>query len=479
MDRSQVRHCQITRAVFYDRRASFRSRPAHGTDTFFLDAVLPRPAVDGPPGLLQLPLELLDAILRFLSPVSLAIARRVCKKLHVHADADFHWQRHVQANLPGNPITTAYPFRTFRELYACHDPYWFIPRNKVWFCDRGLTGQMIVAQYDQRRGVIEGYQILAVRDRETSEPWLADAEVHIHYFDPQVKLHRDKPVIQFNPPSREDLAPVNWSTGNPGVPRKHSIFSELPMRISQGTDPRLSNVILAKPLTEDMTRDTLSAEWPYGFVWPPPTIPAHHRVGAQASGIMPLPTHRLTRASPSVWKPASRSEISDQAFRVRQWMEMGPPTLGLHVGEEIVTYSTLDPKLYTPTKEKPWRGIWVGDYSGHGCEFLLLNQPDCEGDDQPLERATEETDAEFEERFRRERLYRGRLEAIKLTGDPNVPRGEYTFIAKDLGEDGFIGVAHDPPFRGARVVKSKGHIANMGFYNGKCLGASDGPRGNC
>lgn len=456
--------------------------PARGPPTaliLFLDAVLPKPAAVGPLGLLQLPLELLDAILRFLSPVSLAIVRRVCRTMHVHADADFHWQRHVQANLPGNPITTAYPFRTFRELYACHDPYWFIPRNKIWFCDRGLTGQMIVAQYDQRRGVIEGYQILAVRDRETSEPWLADSEVHIHYFDPQVKLHRDKPVIQFNPPSREDLAPIDASTGCSGLPRKHPIFSELPMRISQGTDPRLSNVILAKPLTEDMAWDTLSAEWPYGFVWPPPTIPAHHRVGAQASGIMPLPTHRLTRASPSIWKPESRSEISDQTFRVRQWMEMGPPSLGIHVGEEIVTYSTLDPKLYTPTEEKPWRGIWVGDYSGHGCEFLLLNQPDFEGDEQPLERAAEETDAEFEERFRRERLYRGRLEAIKLTGDPNVPRGEYTFIAKDLGEDGFIGVAHDPPFKGARVVKSKGHIANMGFYNGKCLCNSDGPRVGC
>jgi len=52
----------------------------------------------------------------------------------------------------------------------------------------------------------------------------------------------------------------------------------------------------------------------------------------------------------------------------------GPPDLGLtgvHIGEEIITYSTLDPVLYTPTPTKPWRGIWVGDYSGHGCEFLV------------------------------------------------------------------------------------------------------------
>jgi hypothetical protein len=48
------------------------------------------------------------------------------------------------------------------------------------------------------------------------------------------------------------------------------------------------------------------------------------------------------------------------------------------MGEEVSTYATLDPKLYTPTEEKPFRGIWVGDYSGHGCEFLLMNQPDNE-----------------------------------------------------------------------------------------------------
>lgn len=150
-------------------------------------------------------------------------------------------------------------------------------------------------------------------------------------------------------------------------------------------------------------------------------------------------------------------------------MEMGPPTLGVHFAEEVVTYSTLDPVLYTPTAEKPWRGIWVGDYSGHGCEFLLINQLEVEGeeDEKPLTKLEGETEAAFEERFLNERVYRGRLEAVKLTGDANVPRGEYTFVADDLGEDGFIGIAQEPPFQGARVVKSKGHIAHLGFINGE------------
>lgn len=48
-----------------------------------------------------------------------------------------------------------------------------------------------------------------------------------------------------------------------------------------------------------------------------------------------------------------------------------------------------------------------------------------------------------------------------------MPRGECTFVAEDLGEDGFVTTIDDEPFRGARVVKSKGHVAQTGFVNGK------------
>lgn len=48
-----------------------------------------------------------------------------------------------------------------------------------------------------------------------------------------------------------------------------------------------------------------------------------------------------------------------------------------------------------------------------------------------------------------------------------MPRGERTFVAEDLGEDGFVTIINEEPFRGVRVVRSKGHVAQTGFVNGK------------
>ncbi|KAI2469837.1 F-box domain-containing protein [Annulohypoxylon bovei var. microspora] len=416
--------------------------------------------------LLDLPPELIDAILSWLTPLELAAVSLVCRVLRSHANSDTQWKRHVLSNLLGNRITSPYPCKSWRELYISHDPYWFLTKHKLWFCDRELTGQMIIVRYDERRGCIEGYQLVSIRNKEGSEPWLADQDVHIHHFEPSVKLHLDKPILQLNVDSLENIVRGKSSSLN----FRH-FYSEQPMRINNGTDPRFTNFLLAKPLNKPALAGRMANEFPHGYVWPPPAIPARHRVTGQPAGVHPLATSiNYTRSTSAMWQPRNRSEASDQIFRIRQWMEMGPPSLGVHFAEEVVTYSTLDPGLYTPTAEKPWRGIWVGDYSGHGCEFLLINQPDDEDrDEDPLMRLESETEAEFQERFLHKRVYRGRLEAIKLTGDANVPRGEYTFVADDLGEDGFIGTAREPPFEGARVVKSKGHIAHMGFYNDRYI----------
>lgn len=116
--------------------------------------------------------------------------------------------------------------------------------------------------------------------------------------------------------------------------------------------------------------------------------------------------------------------------------------------EAISNYATIDPSLYVPTKEKPYQGIWVGDYSAHGCEFLLIYQ------------LTQPGDREGSEQW-------NTLRAVKLTGDPNVPRGEVTFVAHDIGPNGLVRVADEEPFAGARIVHCFGHVAGLGFRDGK------------
>lgn len=112
--------------------------------------------------------------------------------------------------------------------------------------------------------------------------------------------------------------------------------------------------------------------------------------------------------------------------------------------------------------------------SGHGCEFILLNQPDAKEtfDESTIIKQSDESQEQFLARKKDAQIYRGRLEAIKLTGDPNIPRGEYTFVAEDIGEAGLVRIAKEDQFKGARIVKSKGQLANRNFINRKYFEAS-------
>lgn len=286
------------------------------------------------PGLFELPTELIDAVLSFLTPVELVGLFLVCRTLRDHAENDIHWHRHVLANLPGNPIKSPYPCKTWRDLFVAHNQYWFLTRNKIWFCDRSLTGQMIIVRYDERRGCIEGYQLLATRRRDGSEPWLADPTVHIHHFEPIVKLHLDKPILQFNVDSLENLMRISLASPDSKTRPARRFFPEHPMRYSQGSDPRFSTFVLAKPLPQLDTppHSSIGDLFPYNMVWPPPTIPAAHRVLGHPADIVGGPNYDLI-TSPK-WRPVNRSEVSDTTFRIRQWMELGPPTIGFHIGEE-------------------------------------------------------------------------------------------------------------------------------------------------
>ncbi|KAI9743568.1 MAG: hypothetical protein M1818_002883 [Claussenomyces sp. TS43310] len=400
--------------------------------------------------LLSLPPELIDNICLFLSPWDLDALASTCRKLSAHAASDLCWHRHVQENVPGVVITSSFPCKTYRDLYFAHDPHWFLPKYKIWFNDYFLTGKVIIARYDPRRGCIEAYRLVAERGPPQFEHWALDDEVIIHLFSHRVQLHMDQPILHLDArsPAAIDIHMARQ--------REETFDYETTMDVQERSST-YSNLLLARRVDAK----------PGMQVWPPEIIPARQRVRNASLQKFVGPGHR----------PQKRSEICNQAFRLRRWMNLLSPNLlqqshGVvhHYGEEVQTFATLDPELYTPTADKPFRGIWVGDYSGHGCEFLLIHQPDSlPSVSEHVAQQEDETQEEFYNRRREERIYRGSIEAIKLTGDPNVPRGEFSFVADDIGRDGFIRMAEEEGFKGARVVASRGQVAERGFKNSKWI----------
>lgn len=59
-----------------------------------------------------------------------------------------------------------------------------------------------------------------------------------------------------------------------------------------------------------------------------------------------------------------------------------------------------------------------------------------------------------------------RLEAIKLTGDVHVPRGEYTFIVEDIKHKEPISY---PEWAGAPVVQAHYQVAETNYINPRYL----------
>jgi hypothetical protein len=491
--------------------------------------------------LLDLPAELVYQILSYLQPVDLAQVARTCRRLNTQSSDDQIWLPLVNENIP-EPISAPTPLHTFRDLYIAHHPHWFLPKHRVFFSDSEPNGKLVIAKYDPRRGCIEAYTMVAMHGRRTIEVWEKDRSVIIHSFDPSIRLDMNQPVLKLD----VDNSRTDRQTNAGSFARDRSSSSRYGKEILMDTFAEAGlygSFMLCRKLPQSAIGHSTR-------VWPPRLIPSEFRVMNSSRDGYKSAGHR----------PAQLVDVSQHSFRLRKWVEytgrrsspsimsfsspnglsaalgMAAPYfassmssfanggLSVRMPEDIATYATLPERCYTPTKEKPWRGIWCGDYSGHGCEFLLISQPDKE-EEQPLpaklgglrnwfrtgrqgsvssdgsyESALEDVDIDFEDALAAQRDVNaafetqyddepedapyastaqavtdykdaptGRLEAIKLTGDPNIPRGEYTFIAPEIGHGGFVRVADEEIFKGARVVRSAGHIAGRGFEDGKLL----------
>lgn len=456
------------------------------------------------PPLLALPSELIHHILSYLTLSDLLTAGLINHALHEHTLEDTLWLPFVQEQVPQDVHKPA--DLSWRELFIQHHPYWFLVKRKIWFADIPHTGKLLIARYDHRINAIEAYALVAERRQPTFQTWEYNPEAIIHTFSPRVQLDLNAAVI------RLDAEAYERATGEVG----YRLQKEIPMKVSYELSPSTARLYSRIMLARAWPKDITTVATP---VWPPLTLPSPVRTrNDPPPSAFRQPAH----------KPASLEHLSTSTFRIRRWMEFAPRHHGIsmRIGEDITTWATLPEECYTPTPQKPWQGIWCGDYAGHGCEFLVVMQPD---DPQPLpERAewamrsrerdgsvssdgswstapTEAVSSGDEDEFstaddledsvatlqeayhaansggqseetakQEESIYQGRIEAVKLTGDPNIPRGEYTFIAPDIGPNGLLRVASEEMFKGARIVKSVGHIAARGFRDGMSIhGAID------
>ena len=416
--------------------------------------------------LLDLPPEMIDEVLSHLDPASLAQVASTCKLLHSHAYDDRHWARISKALKLPSAHELPSPFGSWREFYASHYPYWFLPKHKIWFSDRAtrghaLTGQLTLARYDPRLGDIELYRLHAENTAIELQQWSWNPNVLIHTFSPRVNLLLDDPIVK-----------LHLGIYEPGGRMRKEV--ELTRGEERHQTGLRSRLLLSRPVPSE-------AQAPSMALWPPRVFPAVDRVRCESSTLFKDKGH----------KPSRYDELSESTFRTRVWTEfvgfMGG--MGARMGEDVMTFSTLPAYSYEPTSEKPYQGIWVGDYSGHGCEFLLVTQKSVEeaAGIPPIRGMSDEERRNitgFPSRptisgshsacvsrpgeDRDPQGCSGRLEAIKLTGDVNVPRGEYTFVAEDIAHRGLIRVAQEGIFKDARVVRCWGHIASRGFIDGLC-----------
>jgi hypothetical protein len=408
----------------------------------------------------------------------------------------------MQDTIPGIKLPLPSPGSSYRQQYLLHHPYWFLPKYKIWYSDTPHTGRLLIARYSVKRQTIEAYALAAERVNSGLEFWDWNSDVIIHRFDPKVRLDLNQAVIKIDADAVANL-PLRKRFS------EEVILSTTGGVMVGGINSRLS---LTKPLPETAISSGTQ-------VWPPQKLPAASRVrNASLDGF------RGTGHTPT-----NMSELSEHTFRLRRWMDFPSRLQGfrgmtMRMGEDVSTFATLPPDTYTPTQAKPWRGIWCGDYSGHGCEFLIILQPDedielpeganraCNrrrhssldsieqvaqadfdyehlfedttelnllgdmplsvGDAEFVPSSETETETEREDDFvmaegSGEEVHEGQLLAVKLTGDPNIPRGEYTFVAPDISDLGLLRVANEELFKGARVVRSAGHIAARDFRDGE------------
>ncbi|KAK6527161.1 hypothetical protein TWF281_010354 [Arthrobotrys megalospora] len=412
--------------------------------------------------LLTLPSEILHQILLYLPAISLYAISLTCHSLQTHSFTDPLWE-----NIIDSPdLVSPHPYLSYRSLHHALAPHLYLKR-KIFIGDRQYFGSLLVSKFMPISGTLEAFSFTAPPSRDIAEitAWSYNPDVIITPFSPKINI-REEPELKIAPNSRAS------EDGEIPVSRRGILATYF-----------RAEAILQQDVYSQMA------------VWPPRTIPAETRVRNESSNgfkggtasrqrgpfirlpsnisingtfvsvggfndVMGAAVDRSAFITPpskaqnddDKWIPDEMKQksgfLSQKAFRLRRWAVLGDTSGDLEnrfrMGERVETFAELDEELWTPTPEYPYRGIWVGDFGPHGAEFLLFHQPTTSSSQK-------------------------RLEVIKLTGDPNIPRGEYTWIVDDLSQPVRTADEEETEWPGAKVYSARGHIAAHEFKDDKFI----------
>ena len=380
----------------------------------------------------------------------------------------------------------------------------------------------MIIRYSQARQRIEGYVLAAKRENLIMKPWSWDRSVTFRKWDPIFQLEENDTALVLTAEEMNTMTYFSRATDGVDIRMHSGSRGEWKQRIyTQERDQRMRHTV-------------------QGPMWPRMGLPAQ----VPSDHIREYHGRKLLRLE----------EFSKFTFLSTRWVRQGNDLSDDFEEDSYYSdlYSTRPTEAYTPTAKKPWQGVYCGDYGGHGCEFIVVLQPDnpdplpdnawrelmslaahqsqpgawCKmlKECAPLYSPSDPTPLPFDQtslaetansdgklqlkdgtvqmmadkisqkcsldyNVGKERngqntstkcsangtssssslIHQGCIKAVKLTGDPNIPHGEVTFIAPDISDIGLLRVADDDDFRGARVVRSVGHIAEEGFENGKCI----------
>lgn len=270
--------------------------------------------------LTDLPPELLELVCQQLDAVDLIALARTCKSLRaLILDQDSLWRSLASTAYAAESCT---PYRSFFQLYSkLYQLRWL--EKGIWMGDSPQFGSLLMSRYNPANGSICLYRLLSV----VSPPTRA----RMHF--------TENPLVEVR--SREmEVRTVVYAKLNSTTPYDPDKGSWKYYR-SSGAILAVLRVTAQDPQSKG-TR-----------LWPPLKIPATDRSCYE------------TRYIPGKTVP------SPSLFRFERLASF--PRMGLEQAQ-IETFSRIGPELLTPTKECPWRGIWMSDEI-MGPIFILIHQP--------------------------------------------------------------------------------------------------------